>query len=437
MTLKHDMALATSVAKPVVGSLYANLTTDLAAKLQRRDHPGIPETSFDPFDPATAANPYPGYGELLRGPRVRFNRRRNMFVLSRYDDVRAAARNDSVLSNREGVTRARFEIPVLLNMDAPRHTALRRKVHPAFARGGLSGWQATVDQLAAELVGDLLDNPGSDMVQRLAVPMPMRMIAHVLGVPPDDQDFFRHWSNECVRVANFQLSPKGLRQVLPTLNGVRHLHAYFHSRFRAGELLGADTLLGRLVADADTGQISHDELFYFALLLLLAGNETTTNLLSTMFLTLAENPDQFDLIRSDPAALLGSAVEEQLRYSSPIQNFYRTAATDYLVGEVTIPAGARVALLWGAANRDPRQFDSPDCFLAERSPSHVAFGSGIHLCLGAGLARMEARAVLRELVQRVERIEVLGTPQWTTNASLRGLAQMRVALTPLAHRTMD
>jgi beta-dihydromenaquinone-9 omega-hydroxylase len=432
VSLKDDVRLATSMARPFVDGLYTNITTDLGAKLTRRGYPGVYETSFDPFDPVTAANPYPGYAELLAGPRVRYNRKRNIFILSRYDDVRAAARADAMLTSAEGVTRSRVRVPVLLNMDPPRHSELRRKVQPAFARGALSGWQETVDQLARELVSELLANPGSDMVDALAVPMPMRMIAHILGIPPKDEDFFRHWSNEAVRVANIQVTPKGLWQMVPTLNGVRHLHAYFCDRIASGELLAGEALLGRLVATAGHGEISRDELFYFALLLLLAGNETTTNLLSTMFLTLSENPEQFALIKHDPDALVGSAVEEQLRFSSPIQGFYRTAKTAYQVGDATIPAGARVALLWGAANRDPRQFDDPDAFVAARNPSHVAFGSGIHLCLGASLARMESRAVLRELAERVERIDVVGTPQWTTNSSLRGLTQLRVALTSRA-----
>jgi beta-dihydromenaquinone-9 omega-hydroxylase len=432
VTLTHDIRLATSMARPMADSLYLNIATDLGAKLKRREYPGIQETSFDPFDPLTAANPYPGYEELLAGPRVRYNRKRNIFILSRYDDVRAAARNDAILTNAEGVTRSRVEIPVILNMDPPRHTELRRKVQPAFARGVLSRWQETVDRLASELVAELLANPGSDVVQGLAVPLPMRMIAHILGVPPEDEEFFRYWSNEAVRVANIQLTAKGLWQMVPTLNGVRHLHSYFCSRIETGELLARHTLLGHLVATAGDGEISRDELFYFALLLLLAGNETTTNLLSTMFLTLSENPAEFELIRQDPDALVGSAIEEQLRFSSPIQGFYRTAKTAYRVGDATIPPGARVALLWGAANRDPRQFDNPDAFIAARNPSHVALGSGIHLCLGASLARMESRAVLRELVERVQRIDVIGTPEWTTNSSLRGLARMRVALTPRA-----
>lgn len=430
MTLKYDARLAASTVRPLVDALYTNFTIDLGAKLWRRGPAGIHETSYDPFDPAIAADPYPAYREMLAGERVHYNRRRNMYVLNRYEDVRAAARNDAALSNSEGVTRVRFEVPVLLNLDPPRHHELRRKVQPAFARGALAGWEVTVDRLAHELVSDLLDNPGCDVVQRLALPMPIRMIAHILGIPPQDQDFFRRWSDEAVRVANVELTAKGLGQIPQTLNGVRHLHRYFRSRIESGVLLGSDTLLGRLVADREDGDITENELFYFALLLLLAGHETTTNLLSTLFLTMSQNPGQFEAIRRDPEGLLGSAIEEQVRYASPIQCFYRTAAVDYQVGDVTIPAGARVALPWGAANRDPREFDQPDTYLAGRNPSHVGFGSGIHLCLGAGLARMEAKAVLRELVERVDRIDVVGEPAWTTNVSLRGLQRMDVVLTP-------
>ncbi|TDZ44127.1 cytochrome P450 [Mycobacteroides franklinii] len=430
MTLKHDMRLVRTTTSPVVRSIVTNASNELRAKVRRRVFPGVQETTFDPMDPQTAANPHVGYRALLAGGRVHYNRKRNIFILCRYEDVRAAARNDALLSNRDGVVRARFDVPVLLNMDRPRHTELRRKALPGFTRGALEGWAPTVDQLAAELVTDLLDNPGWDVVEHLAVPLPMRMIAHILGIPPEDEAFFRHWSNESVRVADVQFSLKGVGQVPGTLNGVRHLHDYFMTQLGKGNLLGSDTMLGKLVADAGEGQISHDELFYFALLLLLAGNETTTNLLSTMFLTMSENPDQFELVRSDPQLLAG-AVEEQLRYSSPIQNFYRTAAQDYCVGDAVIPAGSRVALLWGAANRDPREFEDPDRFLAARPVSqHVAFGSGVHLCLGAGLARMEGQAVLRELVNRVERIEITDELRWTTNSSLRGLEELRVRAVP-------
>jgi cytochrome P450 len=218
------------VLPPIAKGVMKNLSLDIAAKFSRRTYRGVAETTFDPFDAATAANPYPGYRQLLAGPRVHFNRRRSIFILSRHQDVRAAARADALLSSREGVVRSRVEVPILLNLDRPRHTELRRKVQPAFARGALQSWQPMVDRLARELVTGLLERPGSDVVQSLAVPMPMRMIAYILGVPPEDENFFRRWSNEAIRVANVQSTPRGLGQIAPTFYGVRQLHTYFQTQ---------------------------------------------------------------------------------------------------------------------------------------------------------------------------------------------------------------
>jgi cytochrome P450 len=195
-----------------------------------------------------------------------------------------------------------------------------------------------------------------------------------------------------------------------------------------GGLKDSDTVLGRLVNENAEGSITDDDLFAFALLLLAAGNETTTNLLGGMFDTLARNPEQYDLIRENPE-LIPMAVEEQLRYSSPIQHLYRYTVADYTVGEVTIPKGSRVLMSYGAANHDPRVFEDPDVYKADRNPRmHVAFGYGAHMCLGAPLARLEAQAVLRELVQHVTRIEAVSETTWSTNASLRGPVRLQVKL---------
>lgn len=431
MTLKTDMRLARTYGPIVARTLTANIAELAHFKMSPKPVPaGVQLTDFDPFDPETAADPYPGYRQLLAGGPVHYNARRGIFMLSRHADVRAAARADDVMSSAEGVTMGRMDLPVLLTTDRPAHTRMRKQVQPAFTRGALESWSPMVDHLARELVCELMSAPDADVVTTLAAPMPMRMIAHIMGVPDGDEKAFRHWSNNAVHVANVDISRRGLMQLLPTLSGFRHLHAYFTHQLSAGGMLGSDTLLGRLVEHADDGRVSHEELFFFAVLLLLAGNETTTNLLSTLFLTLAQQPDQLALLQDRPD-MIPSAVEEQLRYLSPVQSFFRTARTDYAVGDATIPAGARVLLIWGAANRDQREYDEPDTFRADRNPTgHLAFGSGIHLCLGAQLARMEAQAVLRELVERVEKIDVTGTPMWTRNPNLRGLTQLNVQLTP-------
>lgn len=431
MTITSNVRFARKYGPLTAKTLASNVVRE--AKHRKRPRPVPPNielTDFDPFDHATAADPYPRYRELLAGGPVHYNPDRSIFILSRYADVRAAARADHTLSSADGVTYGRMKLPILITTDAPRHTRMRKQAMPGFTRGALESWRPMVDHLAGELVAGLMAQSPADVVSTLAVPMPMGMIAHILGIGDDDQAAFRQWSNDTVRVADINISKSGLREMVPALMGFRHMHAFFTEKLSKGELLGEDTVLGRLVRHTENGRLSYDEMFFIAVLLLLAGNETTTNMLSTLFLTLAERPDQLELLRQRPE-LIGSAIEEQLRFSSPVQSFYRTALVDYQVGSATIPKGARVLLAWGAANRDPRQFDDPDVFRAERNPTgHVAFGSGVHLCLGAQLARMEGQAVVREIVDNVDRIDMVGTPSWTTNPNLRGLTRMNVALTP-------
>jgi len=166
------------------------------------------------------------------------------------------------------------------------------------------------------------------------------------------------------------------------------------------------TVLGRLLKHNSDGSLTDEQLFLIAVHLLIAGNETTTNLLGGMFDTLGRHPEQYELIRANPD-LIPMAVEEQLRITTPIQNLYRYTRDDYQVGEVTIPNGSRVLLSFGAANRDPLAFDNPDEYRADQNPRmHVAFGYGAHMCLGAPLARMETQAVLRELVSQVSRSQL-------------------------------
>jgi cytochrome P450 len=189
-------------------------------------------------------------------------------------------------------------------------------------------------------------------------------------------------------------------------------------------------MLSKLTNPRDGGALGPQELFWFCLLLLVAGNETTTNLIGNLVLTLLDDPGLWDQLRSRPELVPG-AVEESVRRDSPIQGLFRTALEDYEVGGARVPAGGRVLLLFGAANRDPRRYHDPDRFDPERGASdHVGFGSGIHLCLGAHLARLEGRAVLTRLLERVQRLEPAGDPVRGTNPALRGMAKLPVRLVP-------
>jgi beta-dihydromenaquinone-9 omega-hydroxylase len=428
--LWHDARLVRSYGPELVKGLTLRAAGKARSRLVRNSDPKYVQlTDFDPLDPAIAADPYPHYRKLSAGERVQYNPKHDVYILSRYADVRAAARDHSALSSARGVTFSRLRLPFLPTSDPPVHTRMRKQLAAGFTRGALESWRPMIDHLARELVDGLLTQKTADVVSVVAAPMPMRTITHILGIPGPDQAAFCRLSNEVARITDVDLSASGLSSLVHSFTGFRHLHAFFTDRLRDDGLLGQQTVLGRLAMHAEHGRLSDEELFFFALLLLVAGYETTANLLSTLFLTLADYPDQLRLLAQRPE-LIPSAIEEQLRFACPVQNICRTTRVDYLVGRTVIPAGSLVLLAWGAANRDPREYDDPDVFRADRNPAgHLAFGSGIHLCPGAQLARMEGQAVLREIVDNIDRIEVVEPPTWSTNANLRGLTRLRVAVT--------
>jgi beta-dihydromenaquinone-9 omega-hydroxylase len=381
---------------------------------------GAPRTEFDPLDPDVLADPYPGYAQLLEGAPVHYCPRWSVWVIPRHEDVREAARAHDRLSSAESVTRLRARIPMMLTSDRPEHARLRRIVAPAFTHEGLERWRPEVERLARDAVGEMVSTGTTDVVSRLAAPLPVAVIAKVLGIPQSRLPQFREWSDRAVEGFAVEPGPGSLRSSIGVLGATVRLHAFFRRQFEARRDAPGDDVLSRLMTQADE-PLTEKELFWFALMLLVAGNETTTNLIGTMLLSLARHPDQYERLRAHPTLIPG-AVEEALRHTSPIQGMYRTARVDYAVGQATIPAGGRVLLLFGAANRDPRKYGEPDRFLVDRNPSdHLAFGAGIHFCLGAHLARMEAVAVLEELVPKASALEVAGEPVWRRNPNLRGL----------------
>jgi cytochrome P450 len=414
---------------PLISAVRLN--TAAAIQTRRRGYrgwAGAVNTDYDPLDPAVAAQPHAAYDALHRSGRVHYNPRRATWILPRLDDVRAALRDTDQVTSSHGVTRVRMQADLVVVTDGEQHTRLRKQVQPAFTKGALDSWREIIDALAAELVDDMINAGDCDAVQRLSVPMPLRVIAAILGVPESDIADFRRWSDEATQIINFTPTPTGMAHTARSMRAAIALRRYFLRHLADGRLKGSETVLGRLLQHNTDGALTDNQLFYIAILLLIAGNETTTNLLGGMLHTYAEEPDQYDMIRANPE-LIPRAIEEHVRYTSPIQNLYRYTRADYRVGEVTIPSGSRLLLSFGAANRDPRAFDDPNSFRADRNPrSHVGFGYGPHLCLGAPLARMEAHAVLRELVDRVTRVEMTGPAMWSTNSSLRGPTHLPLVL---------
>jgi cytochrome P450 len=350
-------------------------------------------------------------------------------VLSRYDDVLAGARAHGSLSSAEGVIYIRQPLPMMLTMDPPDHTRLRRIVARGFTPSAVSAWRPLVERLAVEAVDRMLDEGTTDAVSAVASPLPILVIAQILGVPPEDYPQFRDWSDKIVESLAV-IDPADVVRANRTVEGILALQQYMAVLVEERRRAPTDDLLSRLVQPREEGALDATEVFWFSLLLLVAGNETTTNLLGNLLHTLASAPAMWDELRRDPALVPG-AIEESLRHDSPIQGFFRTTVADYPLHGVEIPTGARVLLLYGAANRDPRHYADPDVFRVSRGAGdHLAFGSGIHLCLGAHLARLEGAAVLGELVRRVRRIEPAGEPVRNTNPILRGMAKLPLQLTP-------
>lgn len=370
---------------------------------------------FSPFDPEVIRDPYPHYAWLRAHDPVHHNPDLGLTVLSRHDDVRAAARDHRRFSSGNGVAFARMQLPMMLTIDEPAHHRLRRFVARDFTPKAVTRWQQVIDGLADELLGDLPDR--FDFADAVAAPLPVRLVAEVIGVPQSDYPMFKRWSDEIVRgFAVSDMSELGTESVA----AVSQLAAYTLELITDRRAAPRSDLLSMLLADRDGDRLSDDEIVFFFLLLLVAGNETTTNLLTNLFHSLATHPDQWSLLRAGTATP-AMATEEALRHNPPIQGFYRDTSEEVEIHGTTIAAGTRVLLLWASANRDESVYVEPDRFDVTRTlTDHTAFGHGIHVCLGAHLARLEVEAVLVRMLGRFERLELTDEVTPTRNPTIRG-----------------
>ena len=389
---------------------------------------GAEETLFDPTDATDPDAVDAGYAHA--GGPLHYNRARRVWIISRHEHVRAGARSHETLSSAESITPARNDrLPMLIAIDRPEHSRLRRIVARQFTHEAIEARRPSVEGIVRDAF-DALPRDGApfDAVERLSGPIPVEVIAELLGIPREDRARFREWSDRVVvsfGVVTYAALARNIRSIWSSTVA---LHAYLDAAIAERRSAPRDDLISHLIASSEEGRLTAEEVFWFTFLLLVAGNETTTSLIGGMLLAFARNPDQYARVREDPS-LIGAAVEESLRYVSPIQGLYRTAVADHPVGEASIPAGERVLLAFGAANRDPRRYPDPDRFLVDRDASdHLAIGSGIHFCLGAQLARLEATAFLAELLERASGVELAGEPVWTGNPSLRNLARLPLRL---------
>ena len=399
---------------------------DLRRPSARRVDPAVVRTAFDPTTPAAIADPFPDLAQL-RGHRVALNERLNVWMVARYDDVLAATRAHGTLSSDSGILLRSAPLPGVVSSDEPDHTRLRRVTAPAFTPGAVRALQAALEDFAAPGIATLNRGEAVDLVPTLTRPLPVSAIAMILGIQRDSWDEFTRYSDDFTAL----FSARTLREVagttghaLPGMLAMRRLVLAELDRRGPAD----DDVLGMVKVALDAGDMSMLEALTAAMILLVAGSETTTNLLGILLVQLARDPELYERLRAH-RDLIPAATEEALRWGSPVQWVARTALQPYPVGDVEIPPRSRVVLFYAGANRDPDRFERPDDFDVDRGANrHLTFGHGAHFCMGAHLARLEAQVVLNALFDAGGRLELAGPVRWTTTPSLSGPTSVPVRI---------
>jgi cytochrome P450 len=316
----------------------------------------------------------------------------------------------------------------LLENEPPVHTRLRRLVASAFARGHVERLRPRVAELASGLADDLSSHDGPvDLIEVYAEPLPVQVIAELLGVPETDRHHLRPWSNAIVKMYEYAVTP---RQRAEAEAASSEFVAYLRKLIAQRRMAPGPDLISSLIveSDSDGARLSEDELITTCTLLLNAGHEATVNVVGNGLLALLNNPDQLDRLRADPSLIPG-AVEELIRFDAPLQLFERTAMADTQIGDVSIPAGTKIAALLGSANHDPSIFSDPSRLDVGRADNpHLGFGAGIHFCVGAPLARVELQVSLTTLLTRFASIEAAGPAQRRPEFVIRGLHRLPVTV---------
>jgi cytochrome P450 len=349
------------------------------------------------------------------------------WVLSRYDDVVAVSRDPATFCSGQGILLSDLERPIvprqsIIYIDPPEHAKYRKLVQPAFLPGRLRALESRIDDLARELIAEFDDGGTIDFVQAFAAPLPLLVISEMLGVPGSEREQFKRWSDAIID-AGTQASSESMLQSMELLD-------YFGRVIAARRERPGDDLISVLVhSEIDGERLEEFDLLMFCMTLLVAGNETTRNLLSHGALALATHAGQREMLRRDPL-LMPRATEEMLRWGSPIMSFMRTATRDVELRGETIRAGDRLLLMYVSANRDEAVFgESAEEFdVARDAGGHVAFGFGEHFCLGAQLARMEARIAFARLLDRFPHWEPVGEVERLPSLFIRGIVTLPLTL---------
>jgi cytochrome P450 len=398
---------------------------------------------YNPFDPAFRADPYPFYDRLRRDEPAHVTAM-GLTVVTRYDDVshtlrsndfsrdidkNATPRADPIFERRR--ERRNAGAKTILNLDPPDHTRLRRLVSKAFTPSAIEALRVRIETQVDAVLDVAADRGSMELVDELAFPVPFQVISDLLDLPQDRAGEIREWSQIITAsleptstLETLEASDQALAQLLPYLMEVVE---------ERRKNLGTDVLSGLLVAEEAGDRLSTQELLAFVVLLYVAGHETTVNLIGNGMLALLKHPDELVRWRSDPA-FDAIAVDELLRYDGPVQHTVRVAMTPISYGagsqRVEVSPGSSVLCVLGAANHDPSVFDDPHTLHLDRPNAnrHLAFAAGVHYCLGASLAKLEASVALSRLIRRFDSIELLSEPTFRDRLTIRGVEHMYLAL---------
>ncbi len=402
--------------------------------------------TFDPWSLAFVAWPYDVYAELRRDAPVWFFEGTGQYMISRYADVNALLRDRRLgrtylhVASHEEMGHApdpdhlapfwKLIRDGMLDREPPDHSRLRRLVSKAFTPRMVEQLRPRVEAMADALVDELLDagSDGSavDLIATVAEPLPVNVIAEMLGVPEPDRHLLRPWSAQIVGM--YELNPSAEAEAT-AVRACEEFSAYLRELARDRRERPGDDLISGLAGVVDQGdRLTEDELIGTCVLLLNAGHEATVNVTGNGWWSLFRHPDELVRLRGE-RGLLPTAIEELMRYDTPLQMFERWVLDDIEVEGVTIPRGTEIGLLFGSANHDPSVFDDPDRLdLGRRDNPHISFGAGIHFCLGAPLARVELLTSFGTLLRRVPGLALDREPEWAPGYIVRGLKALDVTV---------
>lgn len=398
---------------------------------------------FNPFLPSFERNPYPAYASLRAADPVHFSETLGAWVLTTYEDCDRVLRDPKRFSNNplnasvqvaDAIRERRRELPLgnvptVLNSDGAVHARLRGIVSRAFTPRVIEGLGPRITEVTESLLDALPASGAFDLVRSFAEVLPVVVIAELLGVPAEDRPLFRRWATAIAATTRPMPTPGVLADVkVAATELIDYMTRVIEERQRAPR----EDLISALVraegGDGAEARLSREELLAFVTVLLVAGHETTTHLIGNGMHALLDEPEQLALLRADPS-LVPAAVEEMLRFDGPVQALVRVATEPVEFRDRRIDAGSVLLVMIGAADRDPARFAEPDRLDVQRADSdHLAFGRGPHFCLGAPLARLEARVAFESLLRHFPSIAAAGTPERSSTFVLRGMRSLPVTV---------